>query len=231
MDPLVANVIHDAKNLLAVLVGQLAEIGHEYQRKTGEKGLPALLQAERLVERLNTGLVELLVLYRAGEGSLRLVIDDHELTDFLDEVMTGYAAEGDGPVFLETDFSGAAEIGQWAFDAYQLRFVLADALRNARRHARSRVRFSLGRDPAGGIRFTVEDDGPGFGAGDGVPGGEEGVYPAAVTVMNASGSGLGLRFARLVASHHATPGGHCGRVEMVNDGLGVGGARFSLILP
>lgn len=238
MDPLVANAIHDAKNLLAVLVGDLAEVSREYRHKTGEPGLPALRRAGQLAERLNTQLVELLALYRAGEGSLRLAIDDHDLADFLDEIVAESAWEtmGEEAKTLEADFSAAAKLGVWAFDAYQVRFVLTDALRNARRYARSRIRFSVGSEAGGGVRFTVEDDGPGFGeSGDGREGNGGGESSegemADVMVMRPSGSGLGLQFARIIAHHHATPGGHCGRVEMANDGLGVGGARLSLILP
>lgn len=240
MDSLVATVIHDAKNSLAVLGVLLA------QARGRVGGIPELQRAETLATQINTQLVQLLVLYRAGEGSLRLTVDDQNLTDFLEEVLVDLAltAEGTdtGHAALETDFLPAREIGVWAFDAYLVKFVLLDALRNARRHARQRIRFSMARATVGGmcgmrgmccIRFDIEDDGPGYPADmlcvqDGRDSKDGGANTCPVT---AAGSGLGLSFARLIAAGHATPDGQHGALELANDGLGQGGARFTLFLP
>lgn len=234
MDSLVATVIHDAKNSLAVLGVLLA------QARGRVGSVPELQRAETLATQINTQLVQLLVLYRAGEGSLRLTVDDQNLTDFLEEVLVDLAltAEGTdtGQAALETDFLPAREIGVWAFDAYLVKFVLLDALRNARRHARQRIRFSMARATEGGmrcIRFDIEDDGPGYPADmlcvqDGGDSKDGGANNCPVT---ATGSGLGLSFARLIAAGHATPDGQHGALELANDGLGQGGARFTLFLP
>ena len=124
---------------------------------------------------------------------------------------------------IETDFAAAKKIGAWAFDAYLVKFVLLDALRNAMRHAKQKIHFSIAAEAGGGIRFTVADDGPGY---------PDSILRAeATTKMTPESSGLGLSFARVIAERHATPSGQHGRVELANDGLGGSGARLSLTLP
>ena len=210
MDAFVATAIHDAKNALNALDAWIAEARSECPS-------PALARAHEAAGRVSAQLVELLTLFRAEQGSLRLTIDDHDLADFLADVVTEL---GPPPVGLDiaTDFALAAESGAWAFDAYQVKFVLLDALRNALRHARRRVRLSLAAEAGGGIRFTVADDGAGF---------PDSVLADAATAMTPESSGLGLYFARLIAARHATPAGKAGRIELAN----TDGAAFSLVLP
>lgn len=211
MDSLVAAAIHDAKNALNMLNVWLATAKRECPS-------PALDQAQAVAGRVSAQLVELLALYRSDQGTLRLAIEDQYLEDFVADVIAELGPTADDRVTVETDFSAAAELGSWAFDAYQVKFVLLDALRNARRHAAAQVRFTLAAEPGGGVRFTVADDGPGF---------PTEILAGGGGTMAEGSSGLGLSFARLIAERHATPSGRRGRIEMGNDG----GARFSLVLP
>lgn len=210
MDTLIAAAIHDAKNGLNALNTWLAEAQREHPSAP-------LTEAQAVAARVGAQLVELLALYRAGEGSLRLAVDDQDLIDFCADVCAEFVLPAKSTLRLETGFSAASEIGAWAFDAYQVRLVLLDALRNAARHAASVLRFSL-EQTADGLCFTVADDGPGFPAE---------VLQGAETAMDSGSSGLGLRFARLIAQRHATPNGRHGRIELANDG----GAQFRLYLP
>ena len=234
MDALVAAAIHDAKNQLSALGVWLGEAQSEFAALTPAAS-PALGRALAITTTLSAQLVELLALFRAGEGTLRLAVEDHYLEDFLADLMAeleqsrpsdAHAEETGGSaaaITIVRDFAATTTVSTWAFDAYLVKFALLDALRNALRKARSQVRVSLATDPGGGIRFDVEDDGPG--------------YPAAVLDnaggggMSADSSGLGLTFARLIASRHATPSGQYGQLRLANDALAAGGARFSLILP
>ncbi|MCX8016678.1 MAG: sensor histidine kinase [Rhodocyclaceae bacterium] len=210
MDDLVAAVIHDAKNALMTLDARLAES----ERRPASADFCAL-RAD--VAKLAGTLTELLTLYRAQRGLLRLAIDDHDLADFLDELAIEL---GPPPAGLSLDFDRAAalRLGAWAFDAYLVRLALADAVRNALRHARHRVTLTVDTPPAGGLCFTVADDGPGF---------PEALLIGAAAVGSDGGTGLGLAFARLIAERHVTPDGRRGRVELAN----AGGAVFSLRLP
>jgi signal transduction histidine kinase len=234
MDALVAAAIHDAKNSLSALGDWLSEAQREFST-LAKKPSPALSRATAIANTLSGQLVELLALYRDGGGSLRLAVEDHHLEDFLTDLLAELAESRpvtqqgeDGnevvnTIVIDTDFASTARVATWAFDAYLVKFALLDALRNALRHAREHVRFAFSPEKDGGIRFDIEDDGAG--------------YPDAIlsnensAEMSSSGSGLGLSFARLIAARHATPGGRHGRLELANDGLSAGGARFSLVLP
>ncbi|CAB1367824.1 sensor histidine kinase [Denitratisoma oestradiolicum] len=212
MDSLVAAVIHDAKNALNTLNVRL-----DQARQLAPS--PPLEQATAIVANLSTRLVELLAFYRADQGTLRMAVEDQNLTDFIDDLQQELAAEPDLPITLEWDIAGAQAIGAWAFDAYLVKVALLDALRNALRHARHRVSLSVTAEPGGGIRLSVADDGPG--------------YPAEILAgesnlaMAKGSSGLGLRFAALIAERHCTPQGRRGRLALANNQ----GAIFSLILP
>ena len=215
MDALIATAIHDAKNGLNALNTWLME---------AQKQAPsaALEQATAVSERISAQLVELLTLYRASEGSLRLAIDDQMLDDFLADTCAELHLPASSSIHVDCDLAAAAEIGSWAFDAYQVKFVLLDALRNALRHATATIKLSVSLEPSGGIRFTVADDGPGF---------PETVLAGEKQAMHKNSSGLGLSFAHLIAAQHVTPSGQHGRVEFTNPTGQFSGACFSLILP
>ncbi len=209
-DPLVAAVVHDAKNALQALDTQLDAA----QRRPASTDFAALRSN---VGRIAAQLSELLTLYRAQNGQLRLAIDDHDLSDFIDDLLVEIGPLPPG-IALEVEREVALRVGAWAFDAYLVKLVLLDALRNALRHATGRVVLALDAPSHGGLCFCVSDDGPG--------------YPASLLeenagVASASGTGLGLAFARLIAERHAVPDGRHGRVELTN----LPGACLALRLP
>lgn len=212
VDPLVAAAIHDAKNALMALDTQLA----------AAECRPASADFRTMragTARIAAQLTELLTLYRAQNGVLRLAIDDHDLTDFIDDLVAELGPVPAG-ITLAVDAGAASKLGAWAFDAYLVRLALLDALRNALRHARSQVTLALATPVGGGIGFSIADDGPGYPAD---------VLGGGAVASAGGGTGLGLAFARLIAARHATPGGRHGRVELTN--RPDGGARLELILP
>jgi signal transduction histidine kinase len=211
MDHLIAAAIHDAKNALGTL-------GACLDRARGSNDSPDLRQASDLAARVNAQLVELLALHRAGEGSLRLAVADHNLADFFTDLETELRDEKERHPTVTLSLTCAPEAIEWAFDAYLVKFVLLDAVRNALRHAATRVALDCRLEPGAGLHFCITDDGPGFPAS---------VLRGEVGAMDADSSGLGLVFARAIAERHLIPGGRHGRVELHNDG----GARFSLLLP
>jgi len=210
LDPLVAAAIHDAKNALMALDTQLAEM----QRRPAS----ADFQSTRgTITRIASHLTQLLTLYRAQGDQLRLAIDDHDLSDFIDDLVTELGPLPDG-LTLTVDRAAISKMGAWAFDAFLVKLALLDALRNALRHARASVTISLSTQTQGGIFFSVSDDGPGY---------PELVLIGAITSSGGEGTGLGLTFARLIAARHATPAGHHGHVELTN----TPGATLRLYLP
>lgn len=211
MNPLIAGAIHDAKNGLNLLNTWLEEA-----RRAAPSA--AIDEARAVAARISAQLVELLAIYRAGEDSLRLAVEDHDLLDFCREVTAEIILPPGNAVGIETDLAAATALGAWAFDAYQVKMVLQEALRNALRHGRQRVRFAVAAQAGGGLRFTVGDDGAGY---------PQEVLDGEPRTMDSGSSGIGLVFARLIAERHATPGGRHGRIELANEG----GAVFALVLP
>ena len=211
MSPLIAGAIHDAKNGLNMLDTWLEEA-----RRSAPS--PALDEARAVAARISAQLVELLTLYRAEENSLRLAVEDRDLIDFCQEVTSEIVLPPGGKTRIDSELDAAAMLGAWAFDAYQVKMVLQEALRNALRHGKARIRFAVAAQPGGGLRFTVSDDGPGF---------PQEVLDGEPRAMDSASSGIGLVFARLIAERHATPGGRHGRIELANDD----GAVFALVLP
>jgi signal transduction histidine kinase len=209
-DPLFAAAVHDAKNALLVLDTQLAEAE---RRPTSAD----FAQTRATVARIAGQLAELLTLFRAQNGQLRLAIDDHDLGDFLDDVRSELGPFPAG-IALTLDAGPAATLGVWAFDAYLVKLALLDALRNALRHARTRIALVLSQPAEGGICFSVSDDGPGF---------PQDALGGADSVASGTGTGLGLGFARLIATRHATPSGRHGHVECIN----TPGATLRIFLP
>ena len=209
MDHLIAAAIHDAKNSLSAL-------GVWLDKARGEHDSVALHQAADLAARVNAQLVELLALHRDGEGSLRMAVADHNLADFLADLQTELPP-GNEQRYKIAAADTLEKLGEWAFDAYLVKFVLLDALRNALRHAHAKVTLSAAIE-GGFLHIDIDDDGPGFPAT--VVQGEQGA-------MNAHSSGLGLVFARTIAERHRSPDGRHGHVQLSNPK----GARFRLVLP
>lgn len=209
IDALVAAAIHDAKNALQVLDTQLADL----ERRPANADFSA---ARATTGRIAGQLAELLTLYRAQGGQLRLAIDDHDLQDFIDDLLAELGPLPTG-ITLDVERSAAATLGSWAFDAYLVKLALLDALRNALRQARAQVILTLHAVPQGGLCFEVADDGPGF--PDAILNGQN--------TASGQGTGLGLSFAYLIAERHATPSGKHGHVALANRP----GASFTLTLP
>jgi signal transduction histidine kinase len=211
---LLAAAVHDVKNGLHTLCTQLTQA--EIQAPS-----PALVEARLLATRLDAQLVELLALYRASQGQLAISIADRNVGEFVEDLQREpllTAGTRSAAMRIEFDHAGALSAGTRAFDAYLVRLVLLDALRNAIRHARSVVRLTVAVPNDGGVEFRVADDGPGF---------PQGVLDGEDTTMQEDGSGLGLLFARLIARLHATPDGRHGSLRLENNN----GARLTLTLP
>lgn len=249
MDSLLAMVMHDAKNALQAqahwlrLAGQQAA-GLADESAGGGALAESLRQASVINSHLGQRLVELLTLYRAQQGQLHLTMEDHHVAEFMASVAQEYRqtlTPQEQRVQLEVDVREAGDLA-WAFDATVVRLVLVDALRNASRHAGSRIRLSARCRAGDGLLLSVEDDGPGYPAtclsgpgaaaaerpveaGQRASGGEPGAMADHLS------TGLGLEFARLIAAHHRAMGGRSGRLELANSGYQAGGACWRLWLP
>jgi K+-sensing histidine kinase KdpD len=215
------SAVHDMKNSLSLLIQSIENLG-----KTIDEGNPDsaenLASAHYEASRLNTGLVQLLSLYRAGMDSLPLSIDEHYVEDVVDEILAANENYINHKkislnVDQEEDLLGY-------FDADLIILLLNDMLINSMRYSNNNILLKVYSEDDY-LVFQVEDDGPG--------------YPKSmleannITMQNYDISqgrtGLGLFFARLIAQAHNNSERQ-GSISLANGGS-LGGSVFTLRLP
>lgn len=196
---ILASGIHDAKNQLFQAESTLIEAETRHGIDLGEARYAIEAAAQRLTRTLT--------IYHLGRDDQALAIVPAVVCDLCDEVALAQrrhlAAAG---VSLEIDCQAFDE---WPLDRDLLTDILNNAVQNAGRYARNRVRLSAATND-GGLMLRVEDDGPGY------------------AELPPSG-GTGLQLADTLAGLHTRHGRH-GRLQLDN-GSALGGARFTLWLP
>lgn len=201
---LLTSGVHDAKNQLFIAESALV-------RAEAEHGI-VLDEARFAIEHAARRLQRALTAYRCERELLALDVGMVHVPDLLDEaVLVSEAHLREAGLALEV----ACEQGlpPWPMDRELMLDVLSNALHNASRFARSRVRLTAAR-AAAGLVLSVEDDGPGFDTTD---------------ADEMARRGLGLFVAQEIARQHQRSGA-VGRLELDNGGA-LGGALFRLVLP
>ena len=197
---LAAFCIHDVKNRLAILAARAETKG---DKETVREALIAAGDLSRL-----------LTCYKADAGLLNADIDAHCPMDVLDELAAEYRPLSHSQI--DVDSRDGPKVG--FYDENLVRMVLAGALQNALRFARTRITLSV-REIDQWIEFKVCDDGEG--------------YPDEVLRSSADrksisreGIGIGLYLSRQVAALHEAHG-MIGSVALRNEA----GAQFVLRIP
>jgi signal transduction histidine kinase len=214
-DPLVdiiASGVHDAKNVIFDALTRI-DVAREHARGgQAADAVPLLDEAAVALDRAARGLATLLSAYRLERHENPVALLPVVVADLIEEVLLrAGSGGGEGLPVLEA-FCACDQI--WLLDRELVEEALVNAIQNARRYARRRIR--LGAEVAGDwLNLRVEDDGPGF-DGD-------------ASTRRGSGGGVGLIVGRRIARLHARHG-KSGRLELVNGGE-LGGAVFSMWLP
>lgn len=200
-----ASGIHDAKNRLFEAQTQLV---------AGERAHGVSLpDAHLAIDGVASRLSKTLVAYRLMRGQQPLAILPVSVADLVEDAQVGVHTQYERAGIALRVKEGFG--GEWPLDRTLAADVLANALQNACRFARTVVELGVCVED-GHLRVSVNDDGPGYsGTGPGRP--AEG------------GAGLGLFIARQIAALHARKGAH-GRLQLSNGGP-LGGALFELTLP
>jgi signal transduction histidine kinase len=154
MDPrLSAIIVHDIKNALAVLEGELQQMVDAPAPGRAE-------HAHAICLNLQDKLIGFLTLYKASSSGLAAQIDSVSPADFLTS-LTHQLRSGKTGVALSVDTTDMPAVA--FFDENLVALALEAALQNAMRFARSRIELGcVQRD--GYLSLTVRDDGPGLGA-------------------------------------------------------------------
>ena len=198
-----ALIVHDIKNALAVLEGELQALSNEPERERA-------VHAWRKCGALRDKLIGFLTLYKASTGGLQARVEAVSPEDFLRGLLadTSHLRE-DVQVVLEAENMSLLAF----FDEHLVGLALDAALQNALRFARSTVTVGCRADAPKGVVFSVRDDGPGLDA-------EADARPRS--------TGLGTELCRAVATAHRS-GERNGRCTLEN--APGGGALFQLYLP
>jgi K+-sensing histidine kinase KdpD len=213
--------VHDMKNSLSLLIQSIENIGNSINKLDFES-TENLASAHYEAARLNTGLVQLLSLYRAGLGNLPINIDQHYIDDVVEEILArneSYLAHKK----IALEVRQQAEL-VWYLDSDLINILLNDVLINSMRYSEQKILMTVFEEN-GYLIFQVEDDGPG--------------YPKSMLDANEINiqdydisqgrTGLGLFFARLIARGHSNDQRQ-GSITLANGGV-LGGSLFTLKLP
>ncbi|QJR82580.1 HAMP domain-containing histidine kinase [Alteromonas pelagimontana] len=216
-----AAAVHDMKNSLCLLIQSIENLSANIPiANTGAHEQVANVHYE--ASRLNTNLVQILSLYRAELNNLPITVDECFMDDLFEDVM------GSVQVYMEqknlqVDVQSHAGLS-WYLDSELIYLLINDVMINAMRYGTAKIRLqAFKKDDY--LIIRIEDDGPG--------------YPQAMldnshtALANFSVSqgrtGLGLFFARMIASAH-TQGKRCGEISLSNGGT-LGGSVFEVKLP
>ncbi len=208
-----AALIHELKNSLGVLSMTLERIP-----LLGEAEHDATVDSARLLCQSVVGrLHQALLIYKAANQKIHPTLDAYSPHDLVQEIEATATALAHGRLRIEVMLAGDLP-ALWFFDRDLVEMALINAIHNALAHARTSIRIEAGME-AGCLALRVRDDSPGYPEHilASVAGGE--AYPA-------TGTGLGLQFARLIAQSHDNRG-RLGELRLGNDP----GAVFCLLLP
>lgn len=208
-----AALMHELKNnlgLLTMTLDGMPLLGiAEHDTKLDE----ARLICQRSVERLQ----QALLIYKADRHELRPNIDAHSPLDLLRELGDNASSLARNRLSVET-LLGEQVPDIWFFDRSLVEMAILNAIYNALAYARSSIRIEA--DMLDNyLVITVRDDSNGY---------PERIlaYDGEQAFSGGQGTGLGLRFAQLIAELHENKG-RVGSLRLYNDA----GAVFSLLLP
>lgn len=216
-----ACAVHDMKNSLCLLLQSIETLGNEIG-DSDHSVSDQLASIHYEASRLNTSLMHILSLYRADREQLPINIDQHYLEDIIDEVVATNQRYLDNKA-ISLNVNQQQELF-WYFDNELICLLLNDILINAIRYSKERVQLSTYLQD-GYLCIRLEDD------GDGYPQNMLNTQHEQMQDFDISTgrTGLGLYFARMIATAHERNGKH-GEILMENGGI-YGGSVFTLKLP
>jgi len=216
-----AAAVHDMKGSLNLLIRSLEHLNTSIAPENHQaKDFLSIAHYESA--RLNTGLVQLLSLYRAEMENLPITVDECHIDDLLEDISLTHDS------YLKLN-NISLEVRQeddltCYIDNGLILLLLTDILVNAMKYGKSKLLLSAFKEDQW-LLIRIEDDGPG--------------YPESMLETNdlpmqdvnimEGRTGLGLFFAKLIANAHSS-GSRKGSINLANGGE-LGGSIFTLKLP
>lgn len=201
---LAALIVHDLKNSLGALEGQLSAL-------TAELDHDKAMQAHTTCIALREKMIGFLTLYKASEHGLLAHIEAVCPADFLRELVHNHPLvdnRSDAKIKITINDNDMPAIA--FFDEHLTEMALDAALQNALRFAKSAISIACVKMDSE-IVFTIQDDGPGLGVTEEKP-----------------STGLGMALCEAIARAHQNDDRN-GSTQLQS--LPDGGALFTLRLP
>lgn len=212
-EDLYAALLHEMKNNLALLTMSLDNIpacGDDHHDRL-------LAEARVLGQKTADRLTQSLMIYKSTKGDIVLsAVDAFSPEDFVQELaLQTRSLNKNLEVIAQVDADVPAI---WFFDRNMLEMALLNAIHNSINYARQRVEIRAGLQD-GMLAITIRDDSNGY---------PPHILEAVVEgrPLQSQGTGLGLRFARLIAEAHRNEG-RTGSLRLANDR----GAVFEICVP
>lgn len=210
---LYAALLHEMKNHLVLMSMTLERIPHNRKAVHDQP----LDEVRLLCQRASERLMQALFIYKNDkDGPMLNAVDAYSTEDFIKE-MAVQARSLRSQLHVETDIANDVP-AIWFFDRNMLEMALINALHNSVAYARERIRISA-RVEDGMLCIAIKDDSDG--------------YPAHILdaqaadkPLQSNGTGLGLRFASMIAKAHVNKGRQ-GKLLLSNQG----GAVFEIRVP
>lgn len=229
MSTFVTAAAHDMKNSIGVIGAFLEDALREMDDRSAASATDTAVrdlthQALYETQRVNCHLVQIMAIFKIDQGHYPFDPEELDLDAFAEDAaarVRPLATIKGISVEVATD---GLDTGEGYFDQELIFSVVVQALFNAIKYTKTRIRLSIiQRD--GQIEIRVEDDGAGFPAFML----ERGFADRSSINTRTSSTGLGLYFARQVAQLHRQ-GAHEGSTRLENGGA-FGGGCFVLTLP
>ncbi len=219
-ETLLASSIHDMKNSLGLVMHELETIGAQLEGDQEKTDSISSLRYE--ASRINTSLMELLVIYKLEKQQLGLNIEETYLIDLIEDGMAAHTFLAKSKR-IELNYDCDDEL-VWFLDANLLRIVLNNIISNSIRYSKSKILISATLIDEQ-LCLQIDDDGVG--------------YPDAMiaaskyikqNIDTSSGStGLGLYFASEIAANHKKQDKK-GSIALKNEQK-LSGGSFQIFIP
>jgi K+-sensing histidine kinase KdpD len=177
---LTAIIVHDLKNALGVLEGQLSALSEDLDRQQA-------VQAHKTCVDLREKLIGFLTLYKAAEQGLTARIEAVSPDDFLRALLRQHASSRPE---VSVTIDGTAMPAIAFFDEHLTGMALDAALQNALRFAHASIIVACTKSEHD-LVFTIRDDGPGLG-----------------TAEAQQSTGLGMALCTAIAAAHQNENRH-----------------------
>ena len=219
-ETVLASTVHDMKNSLSLLLGQLDGISERLQQDDDNRQAVSDLRYQ--ANRINVSLMELLTLYKLERKQIGVQINEVVIVDFLMDCIATHSPLAESKLIqLDLDCDDTLI---WFLDPDLVGIALNNIIGNCMRYTHSRVEVSAKLDNRN-LVIRVDDDGPGYPEHMLVQAGQPGQQINAQT----GSTGLGLFFAATIAENHVRQGKQ-GQILLQNQGL-LGGGVFQMTLP